>query len=1398
MLQFMRNSSRAPRRFATSPLMRFAAGCACLLALATGGLRANSNYLAPPWALDTYAGYTGVGRDDGPAASASFDGATGVAVDGAGNLYVADTFNSAIRKLTPAGQVSTHAGSPGVAGVLDGDGRDARFNFPGGLVAASDGTLYIADTGNHLVRRVSSAGVVTTLAGAAGQAGSTDSTGANARFKSPAALALDAVAGVLYVADTGNHTIRRLVIATGAVTTLAGSPVTTGSTVNATGSAARFHGPIALALSADRASLHVADFEGQTVRRIAVATGAVTTLAGSPGAAGADDGSGAAARFDSPKGLAMAPNGDVLVADTNGCRIRRVTTAGLVSTLAGGYLQPGSADAVGPAARFNQPQGLAYDAVAGRLVVADALNAQIRALDLGTLAVATLAGRPVSQGSADGAAALARFRDPWGVARDAAGNLYVVERGNHTLRKITPAGEVSTLAGLAGAAGSTDGAGAAARFNEPVGVAAASDGSVIYVADFAGGLVRRVTAAGAVTTLASGFNQPAGLALVSSGDLYVAEFGAHTIRRVTPAGAVSLHAGAAGTSGAADGDRLAAARFFQPFGLAADAAGNLYVGDFGNQTVRKIAAANGVVSTVAGAAGQAGSLDATGSAARFFYPAGVAVDSAGVLYVSDYANQLVRRIATDGAVRTFVGTAVSPGGVDGIAGAARLRNPRGIAVNPATGEFFVADAGNHAIRVGAPAPVPVITSSATASGVVGAVFPGYTITAVNGSLAYGAAGLPPGLSINPQTGVISGSPLFAGVYPVTLTAENLSGVGELAAVFSIAKATATVELSGLSTPYDGGPKTPAATTTPAGLTVTFIFDGSSVAPAAYGTYAVVATIQDANYQGSASATFSITAPVAWSVATVSAPGPGGVRGLAFDATGNLYLADAARHVIWKRTPAGVLSVFAGGLDQPGYVNATSTAARFRGPTGLAFDAAGNLYVADTQNHSIRKITLAGAVSLLAGSGDEFDFDWLDGVGAAARFWLPLGLVVAPDGRLYVTDSGYGILRRINLATAAVDYFETSPTTFDQPAGITTAPDGTLFLVTLSGHAVWRVAADGTATRLAGSGFGVSGQSDGDASSALFDTPSSIAYGSDGALYVADTANHTLRRVTLAGVVSTVAGAADQAGAADGFGTVARFYEPAAVARAADGSLYVADLGGEGQSTPAPALRRASPPPSVPVFDPPPATVLGEGAALTGYTFSASGFPTSYAAAGLPPGLTLNSATGSLSGTPTESGVYLVTISATNSLTTTHLAFTLTVNAPSWETWLAAVFTSGQLASPAVSGPAADPDGDGVPNLLEYLDDRDPLARDTAPAVATLADGRLTLTYRRLRAAPGWIISPEVSTSLTAWSRSSADVETVSVTPLDARREQVVVRTASPAAPGAPRFLRLCIENAAEP
>ena len=459
----------------------------------------------------------GVGNVDGQ--PGAFNNPNTTAVDGAGNVFVADMTNHTIRKISPLGVVTTLAGTVGSAGDTDGTGAAAQFHYPRGLAVDAAGNVFVADTSNLTIRKISPAGVVTTLAGTAGSAGSTDGTGAAARFNSPRGLAVDGAGNVL-VADTANHTIRKISPA-GVVTTLAGSAGSAGST-DGTGAAARFNLPIGLAVDG-AGNVLVADYKNHTIRKISPA-GVVTTLAGKAGVQGSLNGTGAAARFSSPTGLAVDGAGNVLVVDYGNNTIRKISPAGVVTTLAGTAGVQDSTDGTGAAARFSNPIGLTVDG-AGNVLVADSANHTIRKISPAGV-VTTLAGTAGSAGITDGTGAAARFNNPRGLAVDGAGNVLVADAPNHTIRKISPAGVVTTLAGTAGVQDSTDGTGAAARFNFPQGLAVDAAGNVL-VADTSNHTIRKISPAGVVTTVVGaagvrGFNpgplpgalsSPIGLAL---------------------------------------------------------------------------------------------------------------------------------------------------------------------------------------------------------------------------------------------------------------------------------------------------------------------------------------------------------------------------------------------------------------------------------------------------------------------------------------------------------------------------------------------------------------------------------------------------------------------------------------------------------------------------------------------------------------------------------------------------------------------------------------------------------------------------------------------------------------------------------------------------------------------
>jgi sugar lactone lactonase YvrE len=346
--------------------------------------------------------------------------------------------------------------------------------------------------------------------------------------------------------------------------------------------------------------------------------------------------------------------GTIYVADSANGAVRAVTPAGVVSTLAGSA-SGGSMDGPSVGARFYSPQSLAEDA-SGNLFVADAKNNTIRKItESGQVSV--LAGATGVSGSTDAAGTNAQFAGPQGVAVDNSGNIYVADTGNSTIREITPAGAVTTLAGIAGIPGGADGQGTNAQFNLPQGVAVDSAANV-YVADTGNHTIRKIAPGGLVSTLAgfvgvfgsddgatnnARFNGPVGITLNSSGNIFVTDYNNHTIRMVTPSGGVSTLAGWAGIWGNADGTNNGAL-FFAPDGITVDSSTNLYVTDSGNNTLRKIAPSGGnwVVSTLAGSPGVSGSSDGTLTNARFYNPSGLVINTAGYLFVADSGNNTLR------------------------------------------------------------------------------------------------------------------------------------------------------------------------------------------------------------------------------------------------------------------------------------------------------------------------------------------------------------------------------------------------------------------------------------------------------------------------------------------------------------------------------------------------------------------------------------------------------------------------------------------------------------------------------------------------------------------------------------------------------------------------------------
>lgn len=321
------------------------------------------------YTFSTVAGATTqAGAVDGTAVNARFRTPYGVATDAAGNLYVSDHFNHAIRKISVDGVVTTLAGQPGTAGFANGTGAEARFNRPCQIALDRTGNVYVADFGNNRVRHITPAGVVTTFAGG-GTNATTTGPAANALFGNPTGVAFDAE-GNLYVSDWIACNVRKISTA-GIISLLAGGIGAPGA-VDGLGGAARFQGPESITVD-PAGNVYVADFFNHTIRKVSPA-GAVTTLAGLAGSAGLADGAGRDARFSNPRGIAVDAAGNVFVADSTRAAVRKISPAGVVTTLNGGS---GTTDGIGREARFGSAHGVTVDAT-GVLYVTDGVNQTLR------------------------------------------------------------------------------------------------------------------------------------------------------------------------------------------------------------------------------------------------------------------------------------------------------------------------------------------------------------------------------------------------------------------------------------------------------------------------------------------------------------------------------------------------------------------------------------------------------------------------------------------------------------------------------------------------------------------------------------------------------------------------------------------------------------------------------------------------------------------------------------------------------------------------------------------------------------------------------------------------------------------------------------------------------------
>ncbi len=654
--------------------------------------RLNSDGTLTVLAGNGIAGFSGEG---GPAGSASLRVPSDAVTDQAGNLYIYDSLNYRIRRVTTAGIISTYAGT-GVVGY-SGDGGpalQAQIQFGGKMAIDTAGNLYFTDGVDHVIRRVAPNGIISTYAGN-GQVATTPNNGNNGPATKASlglfagGLAVDS-SGNLYVVEDYTSQIRKIAT-NGIITTVAGSG--TYGYMDGPAATAQFAGPFGIAIDTT-GNLYIADENNGVVRKISTA-GIVSTVAGSPiyGFSG-DGGPALQAAFRFPEGVTVGGDGNLYIEDIGNFRVREVTANGDIQTVAGDGQYESTPDGTPAAnASLSGPNFLSFDP-SGQLLIADPEDYTVKRINSdGT--IQTIAGDGI-QGYGQGylgafgaPATQSLLGAPRQAVADTKGNIYISDSDYaRVVYIITPDGNLNVYAGQIGNAqyGGDNIPATSSGLVDPQGLALDQNGN-LYISDPDNNRIRMVAAStGIITTFAgtgtAGFsgdggpaNQamlhfPQGIAFDPAGDLIIADVGNNRLRRVTPNGVITTIAGNGTNASSGNGGSATAAGLFEPFAVTVDSTGNIFVIETGGTSVREISS-SGTISLAAGN-GQLGFGGDGGPAleATFGDAQGLAADSSGNLYISDFNNNRVREVLTTAQTATATPTSLSfLGTSDGVSAA---------------------------------------------------------------------------------------------------------------------------------------------------------------------------------------------------------------------------------------------------------------------------------------------------------------------------------------------------------------------------------------------------------------------------------------------------------------------------------------------------------------------------------------------------------------------------------------------------------------------------------------------------------------------------------------------------------------------------------------------------------